>query len=94
MMGMPGTRQRRWVVLGDDGRFVTLGRASDPTPDEIAAAEAAMRAQGVAGWLAILQGDPYATAPVEFMEVRPLAGPTSTFAEAVEAFHRARAGRR
>jgi hypothetical protein len=48
---------RRWIVLGEDGRHVTLGRDSDPAEAEIAAAEAALRAQGPHGWLAVAEGD-------------------------------------
>jgi hypothetical protein len=78
--------ERRWIVLTEDGRFVTLGRASDPTKEELAAAEAAMRAQGTAGWLALMEGSPYVAALPTFLEVRPLADPAGTFAEAVDAF--------
>jgi hypothetical protein len=38
--------ERRWIVLGTDGRHVSLGRDSDPSPEEIEAAEAALLAQG------------------------------------------------
>jgi hypothetical protein len=49
--------QRRWIVLGQDGRHVTLGRAAPPSAEEIAAASKAMEAQGLAGWIATLDGD-------------------------------------
>ena len=77
---------RRWVVLGTDGRYVTLGRATDPTESEIRRAEEALRAQGFAGWLAIMSGSAYAKRIPHFMMVRPLAEPRVTFDEAVEAF--------
>jgi hypothetical protein len=91
MMKPDRSRDRRWVILGEDGRFVTLGRASDPTEAELVAAEAAMRARGTAGWLAVTEGCPYVAALPTFLEVRPLAGPTGTFAEAVAAFRARRA---
>lgn len=81
---------RRWVVLGTDGRYVTLGRATDPTESEIRRAEEALRAQGSSGWLAIMSGSPYAQRTPDLMLVRPLAEPQVTFDEAVGAFRRSR----
>jgi hypothetical protein len=72
-------RERRWVVLGKDGRFVTLGRHSDPSEDEIGAAEASLRAQGLAGWLAIMEGNPHLGPAPRLLQVRPLASPESCF---------------
>ena len=77
---------RRWVVLGTDGRYVTLGRATDPTESEIRRAEEALRAQGASGWLAIMSGSPYGKRTPDLMVVRPLAEPQATFDEAVNAF--------
>lgn len=47
---------RSWIVLGQDGRHVTLGRAAPPTDDEIAAASATLAAQGLGGWIAMMDG--------------------------------------
>lgn len=55
---MDRDHERRWIILGEDGRFTTLARTSDPTEAEIAEVEAAMRAQGVAGWLAVMERNP------------------------------------
>jgi hypothetical protein len=79
-------QERRWIVLGEDGRYVSLGRASDPTSDEILEAEATMVAQGIPGWLAVLSGSPYENADPIMLAVRPLAKPTRTFEEALSAF--------
>ncbi len=83
-------RERRWIILGEDGRFITLGHAVPPTEEEIAEAEAAMRAQGVAGWIAVMVGNPWTVVRPDLVEVRPLAGPTATFVAAVAAFRRRR----
>lgn len=48
---------RRWIVLGQDGRHVTLGRAAPPSAEEIAATSDALNRQGLAGWIATLDGD-------------------------------------
>jgi len=47
---------RTWIVLGQDGRHVTLGRAAPPTDEAIAAASAALAEQGLGGWIATLDG--------------------------------------
>lgn len=78
-------RERRWIVLSTDGRYVTLGRASDPSEEEVRCAEEGLRVQGLAGWLAVMEGNPYVGAVPLLMEVRPLAGPTVPFAEAAAA---------
>lgn len=84
-------KERRWIVLGTDGRYVTLGRHTDPSEAEIAAAAAALTAQGLAGWLAIMEGDYWSErAALALLMVRPLAGPDGAFAEAVAAFEAAR----
>lgn len=88
------SKERRWIVLGTDGRFVTLGRASDPSDEEVRGAEEALRAQGLAGWLAVMEGNPYTGAVPRLMEVRPLAGPAVPFAEAAMACTRSIKDRR
>jgi hypothetical protein len=47
---------RSWIVLGQDGRHVTLGRAAPPTDEEIAAASDALSAQGLGGWIVTIDG--------------------------------------
>ena len=84
-------REHRWIVLGTDGRHVTLGRHSGPAEEEIQAAERALAARGQAGWLAVLKGDYWCRrAKMSVMAVRPLADPTSSFEEAVAAFEASR----
>ncbi len=79
-------QERRWIVLGEDGRYVSLGRASDPAIDEVQKVENALLAEGLSGWLAVLAGSPYENSAPDLLEVRPLAKPTRTFAEARSAF--------
>ncbi|MCA3311101.1 MAG: hypothetical protein ING03_16855 [Roseomonas sp.] len=50
--------ETRWIVLGTDGRHVSLGR-TEPSETEIASASDALAAQGLSGWLARLQGNYY-----------------------------------
>jgi hypothetical protein len=79
-------QERRWIILGEDGRFVSLGQATDPQNEEIQEAETALAAQGLSGWLAVLAGSPYENSAPDLLEVRPLAKPTRTFDEARSAF--------
>jgi len=81
-----GLKERRWIVLGTDGRYVTLGRASDPSEEELRRLEQTLRAQGLSGWLAIMEGNPHAGAVPKLLEVRPLAGPEVPFAHAAATF--------
>lgn len=84
------TQERRWIILVEDGRHVSIGRHSDPSTDELAQAEATLTAQGLAGWLAVMEGEYYTRLKPSLMMVRPLCNPQSAFAEAVDAFQAAR----
>ena len=80
-----GESDRRWIVLTEDGRYSTLGRARDPGEDEIIQAERGLQARGVAGWLAVMSGTEYTDDLPTFLEVRPLGQPTAMFGDAVKA---------
>jgi hypothetical protein len=82
--------ETRWLVLGTDGRHVTLGRHSDPSPEEIKSVEAALAANGQSGWLAVLNGSYYRHRGPALMMVRPLCNPKRSFADAAAAFEAAR----
>jgi hypothetical protein len=82
--------ETRWIVLGTDGRHVTLGRHTDPTEDEIEAAEAALKAAGQAGWLAVMRGRYYSRRSLELVMVRPLGVPGEVWNTATQAFEAAR----
>ena len=55
--------ETRWIVLGTDGRRVSLGR-SEPSEAEVMAASDALAAQGHSGWLVRMQGDYYSRGKV------------------------------
>ena len=55
---MKATTETRWVVLGTDGRHVSLGR-TEPSEAEVKTATDALTAQGLSGWLARMRGDYY-----------------------------------
>jgi hypothetical protein len=78
--------QACWILLGTDGRHVTLGRHTDPTEEEIAAAEAGLAAQGMTGWLVLMKGGYYMRREPSLTLVRALANPGRTFEEAAADF--------
>lgn len=83
--------ERRWMVLGQDGRHVWLGRHSDPSERELADVEGTLVASGTAAWLAVTRGDYWdAAARLEVMIVRPLGSIQGDRGAAIEAFERAR----
>lgn len=78
--------ETRWIVLGTDGRHVTLGRHTDPSEEEVRQAERALVVQGTAGWLALMKGGYYVRGKPVLMMVRSLAEPTRPFEEAAAEF--------
>lgn len=78
--------ETRWIILGADGRHVTLGRHTDPGPEEVADAERGLAARGLAGWLALMKGGYYVRRKPSLMMIRPLANPARPFEEAAAAF--------
>jgi hypothetical protein len=55
--------ETRWIVLGADGRHVSLG-CTEPSEAEIVTASDALAAQGLSGWLARMQGEYYSRGKV------------------------------
>jgi hypothetical protein len=81
------TRERRWIVLVEDGRLGgTLGRHTDPTDDELTAVEKSLLDQGLAGWVAITEGIYYSAEEMSLLKVRELGRPIVTWDDAVTAF--------
>ena len=83
-----GSSDRRWIVLIEDGRYVTISRALDPDQSDIARIEASLAVQGLSGWLAVQSHSAHVEgSPPEIMKVRPLGKPTAAFSDAVAAFY-------
>jgi hypothetical protein len=78
------------MVLGTDGRHVSLGR-TEPSEAEIATASDALAAQGLSGWLVRMQGDYYSRARVKLEPLRAIGvAPEANWQAALAAFHAAR----
>ena len=79
--------ETRWIVLGEDGRHVSLGRA-EPSEAEIASASDALAAQGLSGWLARMQGEYYRRSKLTLEPLRTLGStPEADWQTALTAFH-------
>jgi hypothetical protein len=82
--------ETRWIVLGTDGRHVSLGR-TEPSEAEITAASDALAAQGLSGWLARMQGDYYSRGRVMLEPLQRIGAPhDADLQAALAAFHAAR----
>jgi hypothetical protein len=87
---MKATTETRWIVLGTDGRHVSLGR-TEPNEMEVLAASDALAAQGLSGWLARLQGDYYSRGKVMLEPLQRIgADHKADWQAALAAFHAAR----
>jgi len=87
----PKCPERRWIILAQDGRHVTMGRAAPPSEAEVEAAAAALAAQGLAGWLATLEGNYWSRRRVALAPVHVLGdGATLDWPAAITAFEAAR----
>ena len=83
--------ERRWIILAQDGRHVTMGRAASPSEAEVEAAAAALAAKGLAGWLATLDGNYWSRRRVALAPVQMLGdGTTLDWSAAITAFEAAR----
>ena len=82
--------ETRWIVLGPDGRHVSLGR-TEPSEVEIATASDALATQGLSGWLARMQGDYYSRGKVMLESLQRIgAAHDADWQAALAAFHAAR----
>ena len=91
MSQKPKSAERRWIILAQDGRHVTMGRAAPPSEAEVETTAAALAAQGLAGWLATLDGNYWSRRSVVLAPVQLLGdGATLDWSAAVTAFEAAR----
>jgi hypothetical protein len=89
-MTMHAETETRWMVLGADGRHVSLGR-TEPSEAEIATASDALAAQGLPGWLARLQGEYYSRGKISLEPLQRIgAAHDAEWQAALTAFHAAR----
>ena len=84
---MHAETETRWIVLGTDGRHVSLGR-TEPSEAEVKAASDALVAQGLSGWLAHIQSEYYSRSKLTLEPLRMLGStPEADWQAALTAFH-------
>ncbi|MFC7477946.1 hypothetical protein ACFQS7_26605 [Dankookia sp. GCM10030260] len=83
-------KEKRWLVVAEDGRHVTLGRHSDPTEQEIAEAGAHLDAAGLAAWLVVSEGGYYGENPVSLLQVRRITAREGAWKDAERRWHQIR----
>jgi hypothetical protein len=82
--------ETRWIILGTNGRHVSLGR-TEPSEAEIVTASDALAAQGLSGWLARMQGDYYSRGKVTLEPLQRIGiAHDADWQAALAAFHAAR----
>ena len=87
---MNAETETRWMVLGTDGRHVSLGRA-EPSEAEVQTASDALAAQGLSGWLARMHGEYYSRRKVTLESLQRIgADHEADWQAALTAFHAAR----
>ena len=87
---MRAETETRRIVLGADGRHVSLGRV-EPSEAEVLAASDALAAQGLSGWLARMQGEYYSRGKVMLEPLQRIgAAHDADWQAALAAFHAAR----
>ena len=87
---MQAETETRWMILGADGRHVSLGR-TEPSEAEIATASDALAAQGLSGWLARTQGEYYSRGKVTLEPLQRIGiAHAADWQAALAAFHAAR----
>ena len=80
----------RWIVLGTDGRHVSLGH-TEPSEAEIVTASDTLAAQGHYGWLARLRGAYYSRGKVMLEPIERIGiAHDADWQAALAAFHAAR----
>jgi hypothetical protein len=88
------SREKRWIVVTQDGRHSTIGRHSDPTADELDTISGQLDSARIAAWLAISEGAYYGAGAITLMMVRRLTTTDGDWAAAERNWreHRANTG--
>ena len=86
-------KEKRWLIVAQDGRHVTVGRHTDPAPEEIERAGLSLDELGIAGWLAVSEGIYHSGGEVVLLMVRRITEMNGRWEDAERAWHEIRAER-
>jgi hypothetical protein len=87
---MHAETETRWIVLGTDGRHVSLGR-TEPSEAEVLVASDTLAVQGLSGWLARMRGEYYSRGKVTLEPLQRIGiAHDADWQAALAAFHAAR----
>jgi hypothetical protein len=86
-------KEKRWLIVAQDGRHVTVGRYTDPAPEEIERAGLSLDEIGTAGWLVVSEGIYHSDGAVALLMVRRITERDGNWSEAEQLWHSIRAGR-
>lgn len=80
------TRERRWMLLVENGYHVWFGRHTDPSPEMLRATEARLGELGFGGWLSVHERDYWSREGGVLMMFRPLAPSACSWDQAMRNF--------
>lgn len=65
--------ETRWLIVAQDGRHVTMGRAAPPSDDEVMRCAEALVAQGIVGaWFVEMSGQYWSRRRVSLVPIRQI----------------------
>lgn len=91
-MSRHAQREKRWLVVTEDGSHATLGRHTDPAEHEIAEIGRRCDQLGLAAWLAVSEGRYHSRDRMSLMMVRPITEKVADWPEAERLWNERRAG--
>ncbi len=84
-------KERRWLVVAEDGHHATIGIRTDPSPEEIQSLGDSLESAGVAAWLVVSEGGYDDAGVVTLLMVRRITTRTGNWADAERRWHGLRA---
>ena len=93
MIENPIPIERRYLLIAEDGRHTTLGRATEPDQEALDTAAEGLDSLGLAGWYVLTEGRYYSPEDaITLLPIRRLTSAEGDWDAAAAAFQRLRAG--
>ncbi len=84
-------KERRWLVVAEDGHHSTIGIRTDPSPEEIRSLGDSLDSAGMAAWLVVSEGGYDDAGVVTLLMVRRITSRDGNWADAERRWHERRA---